>query len=298
MGAYRAGIVAVVGKPNVGKSTLVNTLVGQKVSIVSDKAQTTRKRILGIVTRGEYQIVFADTPGLHSAKSKLGNILNETVRQTLDGVDAVLVVVDASRHPGKEDTALMELLREHELRSKTPVVLCMNKMDLLKPIDVEANYEAYGKLFPTERMMMTSFTRFQNVDKLVGLIVESLPEAPPLYPEDQVTDQSVRSLAAEIVREKALRLTRQEVPHAIATYVENWEETEDLARISAVVMVETDGQKAILIGKGGSMLKKIGTQSREEIEAMLDKRVYLETFVKVRSEWRQNTRLLQELGLV
>lgn len=298
MGAYKAGIVAVVGKPNVGKSTLVNTLVGQKVSIVSDKAQTTRKRILGIHTRGDCQIVFADTPGLHAAKHKLGNILNETVRQTLDGVDVVLVVVDASHHPGKEDVALMEMLRDHQTRANIPVVLCMNKMDLLKPIDVEANYEAYGKLFPTERLMMTSFTRLQNVDKLVEMIVECLPEGPPLYPEDQVTDQSVRSLASEMVREKALRLTRQEVPHAIATYVENWEETETLVRISAVIMVETDGQKAILIGKGGSMLKKIGTQARVEIEEMLGKKVFLESFVKVRSEWRQNTRLLRELELV
>lgn len=290
--------MAVIGKPNVGKSTLVNTLVGQKVSIVSDKAQTTRKRILGIHTRGDCQIVFADTPGLHSAKHKLGSILNETVRQSLEDVDVVLVVVDASHHPGKEDTALMQMLAEHQQRSKVPIVLCMNKMDLLKPVDVEANYDAYGKMFPTERMMMTSFTKLRNIDKLVDMIIECLPEGPPLYPEDQVTDQSMRSLSAEMVREKALRLTRQEVPHAVATYVENWEETPGLTRISVVIMVETDGQKAILIGKGGSMLKKIGTQARLDIEEMLGSHVFLEIFVKVRSEWRQNTRLLHELELV
>lgn len=270
-------------------------MVGQKVSIVSDKAQTTRKRILGIATRGDSQIVFADTPGLHGAKHKLGHVLNETVRQTLDGVDAFLVVVDASRHPGHEDEALAKILKPFE--GKKPLILCLNKMDLLKPLNVQVNYEAYCEMFPTEQTMMTSFTRLQNVDKLQAMIVEALPVGPPLYPEDQVTDQSVRSLAADLIREKVLRLTREEVPHAVATYIEQWEETEQLARIMAVIMVETDGQKAIMIGKGGSMLKKIGTQAREEIEDMIDKKVYIEIFVKVKTDWRQNSRLLHELEL-
>ncbi|MBS1721912.1 MAG: GTPase Era [Armatimonadetes bacterium] len=296
MSAYRAGVVAVVGKPNVGKSTLVNTLVGHKVSIVSDKAQTTRKRILGIHTRGDCQIVFADTPGLHSPKHRLGQVLNETVRQSLDGVDVVLVVVDVSKHPGKADQNLASLIEA--MKGKVPFVLCMNKMDLLKPIDVTANYEAYIELFGTEHNMLTSFSKLQNVDKLVAMIVEQLPEGPPLYPEDHYTDQSVRSLASEFVREKALRLTRKEVPHAVHTYVENWEERDDLARISVVVLVETEGQKAILIGKGGAMLKRIGTESRQEIEELLDKKVFIELFVKVRADWRQSARMLQELEIV
>ncbi len=294
MSSYRSGVVAVVGKPNVGKSTIVNTIVGQKVSIVSDKAQTTRKRILGIATRSNFQIVFADTPGLHTAKHKLGSLLNETIKQSLDGVDLFLVVVDSSRHPSKEDQALMKLLAQY----KTPRILCLNKMDLLRPVDVEDRFHDYQKLFETETIMMTSFTRFQNVDKLVAEIVSRLPEGEPLYPEDIVTDQTVRSMSAEFVREKALRLTKQEVPHAVATYIENWEETDSLARISAVIMVETEGQKAILIGKCGSMLKKIGTQARMEIEELLDKKVFLEIFVKVRSQWRQNKRMLHDLELL
>ena len=277
-----------------GKSTIVNTIVGQKVSIVSDKAQTTRKRILGIATRSNFQIVFADTPGLHTAKHKLGSLLNETIKQSLDGVDLFLVVVDSSRHPSKEDQALMKLLAQY----KTPRILCLNKMDLLRPVDVEDRFHDYQKLFETETIMMTSFTRFQNVDKLVAEIVSRLPEGEPLYPEDIVTDQTVRSMSAEFVREKALRLTKQEVPHAVATYIENWEETDSLARISAVIMVETEGQKAILIGKCGSMLKKIGTQARMEIEELLDKKVFLEIFVKVRSQWRQNKRMLHDLELL
>lgn len=285
-----------VGRPNVGKSTLVNAVVGQKVSIVSDKAQTTRKRVLGICTRGDCQIVFADTPGLHGAKHKLGHVLNETVKQTLDGVDAFLVVVDASRHPGHEDAALAQVLEPYA--GKKPLVLCMNKMDLLKPLNVQINYDAYTALFPTESSMLTSFTKLQNVDKLVEMIVDTLPLGPPLYPEDQVTDQSVRSLAADLIREKVLRLTREEVPHAVATYIEQWEEIETLVHIMAVIMVETEGQKGIMIGKGGAMLKKIGTQAREEIEIMVDKKVYIEIFVKVKADWRQNSRLLHELELV
>lgn len=295
MSEYRAGLVAVVGKPNVGKSTILNTIVGQKVSIVSDKAQTTRRRVLGIHSRSDYQIVFADTPGLHGAKHKLGHLLNETVRQSLSDVDCILIVVDASKHPGKEDQELAALLQQHQ--GKTPVVLCMNKMDLLKPLYVQANYEAYLKLFPTDRHMMTSFTKLQNVDKLVEMLVATLPPGPPLYPDDQVTDQSVRALAADLIREKVLRLTREEVPHAVTTYIENWEETPTLTRVSGVVVVETDGQKAIIIGKGGSMLKKVGTQAREEIEEMLETKVFLELFVKVKSDWRQNSRLLREFEL-
>jgi GTP-binding protein Era len=293
---YRAGAVAVVGRPNVGKSSLVNHVVGQKVSIVSDKPQTTRKRILGIATTPRWQIVFADTPGLHEARHKLGAALNEAARQTLDECDVVLVMVDVSKRPGKEDRALAEQLAL--AGSKRPLVLGMNKMDLLKPVDVEANYEAYLALFPTERSMMTSLTQGHNVDLLVSLLVDALPEGPPLYPEEEVTDQPMRELASELVREKALRLTRQEVPHALATTTEAWEEEDGLTRISVVLLVETEGQKAILIGKKGAMLKRIGTEARLEMEEMIGGRVFLELFVKVRPDWRQNPRWLRELGMV
>ncbi len=310
---YRAGLVAVVGKPNVGKSSLVNAVVGQKVSIVSDKAQTTRRRILGIATRPEWQIAFADTPGLHEPRHRLGAVLNETVLQSLSDVDAVLIMVDVSKRPGKEDRALAQALAsrlgspspapgEGERKSSgPPVVLCLNKMDLLPPAEVQANYDAYVELFATERVMMTSMTREQNLDRLLDLLVGLLPEGDPLYPEDEVTDLPMRDLASELVREKVLRLTRAEVPHAVAAYVESWEEPEEpggAVHIGVVIMVETDGQKGILIGKKGQMLKRVGTEARLEIEEMTGQRVYLELFVKVRTDWRQNPRILSELGFV
>lgn len=296
MGAYRSGIVAVVGKPNVGKSTLINAIVGQKVSIVSDKAQTTRRRIMGVSTEGDHQIVFVDTPGIHKATHKLGHALNETAKSSVDGVDVLLIVVDSSRMPSREDRDVALILKEAGVwETKTPKILCMNKMDLLKAEDVERNYAAYQELFPADEWMMTSFTRNDNVDKLVELLVSRLPEGEPLYPEDTVTDQSMRSLAGELVREKALHLTRQEVPHALATYVEDWDEDDKLVHISVVLLVEREGHKGILIGKKGAMLKRIGTMAREEIQPMVGKKVFLELFVKVREDWRGNLRMLQEL---
>ncbi|MCW5937955.1 MAG: GTPase Era [Fimbriimonadaceae bacterium] len=323
MSSFRAGLVAVVGKPNVGKSSLVNAVVGQKVSIVSDKAQTTRRRILGIASRPDWQIVFADTPGLHKPQHRLGAMLNETMRQSLSDVDLVLVMVDASRMPGKDDRTLAEMVASSQgAGAGPPLVLCLNKMDLLKAADVQSHYDAYAALFPTEHIMLTSVTREQNVDRLVELLVSLLPEGTPLYDPDEVTDQPMRELAAELVREKILRLTRQEVPHAVHVYVEEWDDSGDpspeapepprpsggegvggeggpegTVHISMVVLVETEGQKAIVIGRGGQMLKKIGTEARMEIEEMLERHVFLQLFVKVRSQWRDNLRMLGELGL-
>lgn len=296
MAEHKAGVVAVVGKPNVGKSTFVNLAVGQKVSIVSDKAQTTRRRVLGISTRPEWQIVWVDTPGLHQGRGRLGKALNEAARGSLGGCDAVLVLVDVSRMPSKEDTALAQTLEQAGwLEPGLPLVLGMNKMDLLKAVDVEAHYETYKALFRTERAVMTSLSKKQNVDKLIDACLELIPVGPPLYDEDTFTDQSSRTLSAELVREKALRLTRQEVPHAIATLCETWEEDDRLARIGVMLLVETEGQKAIVIGRGGQMLKKIGTEARAEIEDLLGKKVFLELFVKVRNDWRENQTLLREL---
>lgn len=269
-------------------------MVGQKVSIVSDKAQTTRKRILGILTTGAFQIVFADTPGIQGVKHKFNQILNETARQTLDGVDCILMVVDVSRHPGKEDEEVAQLVSS----SAAPKVLCLNKMDLLKPALVEDNHNAYLKLVPGAESMMTCMTKAQNSDLLLGLVLENCPEGPPLYPAETISDQTERSRAAEFVREKVLQATRQEVPHAVATYIENWEVEGSLTRVSAVILVETEGQKAIIIGQKGKMLKAIGTKARLDIEAMTGTKVYLELFVKVRTNWRGNMKLLHELELV
>lgn len=301
--AFRAGLVGLLGKPNVGKSSLMNLCVGHKVSIVSDKAQTTRRRVLGILTEPDYQIVFVDTPGVHKPHTHLGKILNEVAQQSIVGVDANIVVVDGSRLPDNEDRAIAQMLVDTGWISGTPrkandsVVLCMNKMDLLHASNVEEHVEAYTSLFCTEQYMLTSMRKAQNVELLLRMVVPHLPEGDLIYPEDEFTDQPMRVMASEIVREKALQLTHQEVPHAIATVVDGWEVDEDtlLTRIAVTIVVEKDGQKAIMIGKKGEMLKRIGTESRLEIQELIGSQVFLELFVKVRADWRQNPRMLQEL---
>jgi GTP-binding protein Era len=301
MAAFRSGMVAVVGRPNAGKSTLINTIVGFKVSIVSDKVQTTRRRVLGIATRPDWQIVFVDTPGVHKAQHRLGKALNETAQRSMQDVDAVLIVVDASHKPSDEDRRIAQMLGLDSPNSPangTPRVVCLNKMDLLHPEDVETRHREYGRLFQTDKMMLTSFRKLQNVELLEGMLVGQLPEGPPHYSEDDLTDQSMRMLASELIREKVLWKTRQEVPHAVATTVESWEEEADIVRISATILVEREGQKAILIGKKGQMLKAVGTEARKEIEKILEKKVFLELFVKVREDWRENTRILRELELM
>lgn len=298
--AHRSGIVAVVGRPNVGKSTLTNQLVGHKVSIVSDKPQTTRKRVLGIVSTDDYQMVLVDTPGLHKAHDKLGHALNESARQSVSEPDAVLVMVDVSRMPGKDDQDVFRMLRQEgwlgEKRGR--VVVALNKMDRMTPDRVEANYRAYTKELGEESVVMTSLTKRQNIDLLLGLLLERLPEGPPLYPEDEYTDQPLRDLVGELVREKVLLKTREEVPHAVAVTVDLWEDDGTRVEIMVSIIVEREGQKAIIIGKGGQMLKEIGSEARKEIEELLGQKVYLETHVKVRPDWRTSPRLLQELGLL
>ncbi len=301
MNNHKAGVVAVVGKPNVGKSTLINLVVGHKVSIVSDKAQTTRRRVMGIATTPDYQIVFVDTPGIHKPHTKLGSALNQTARASVYDVDIVLVMVDVSRPPNNEDVNVATILKEAgfltepESDRKIPVILCLNKMDRLPAEHVERNFEIYTKLFATKQTVMTSLVKNQNADLLVGELVTRLPENPDFYPEDTYTDQPMRFLAAELVREKALRLTKEEVPHAVATIVQEWDEAENDVDITVDIIVEREGQKGILIGKQGSMLKQIGTEARLEIEDILGKKVFLRLFVKVRADWRQNPRLLKEL---
>ena len=297
---HKAGLVAVIGKPNVGKSTLVNAVVGHKVSIVSDKVQTTRRRVLGIATHQEYQIVFVDTPGVHKPKHKLGSALNESARGSLYDVDVALVVVDVSKMPSAEDERVAQMLKSAGIigpgsKHTTPVIICMNKMDKLDADRVELHWNTYKKLFETETTVMTSFTKGQNMDILVGLVVSALPENPPFFGEDEYTDQSSRFLVSEIVREKVLHKLKHEVPHAIATFVDAWEDEGKLIHIAVDILVEREGQKAIVIGKKGAMLKAIGTEARTEIEEMLDRKVFLELFVKVREDWRQSPRWLKEL---
>lgn len=290
---FRSGRVALVGKPNVGKSTLLNRIVGQKVSIVSNKPQTTRRKAIGIANGDGWQIAFVDTPGIHDPHNRLGRAMVEQARGALIDVDVVVYVADGSHHPGELDKQIAEMLRTNLEGKKT--ILCLNKMDLLKAENVERNLNAYESLFGTEETMMTTATRGENVEKLIELIVARLPERAPEYAEDEFTDQSSRVLASELVREKILQATREEVPHSTAVLVDEWDESEETLRIEATILVEKASQRGILIGKGGQFLKTIGTKAREEIEEILGRKVFLALHVKVSEGWRQNPRLLAEL---
>jgi len=292
---YFAGYVTLLGKPNVGKSTLLNQIVGQKVSIVSNKPQTTRRRVIGITHGPNYEAVFIDTPGVHDAHTRLGREMVEQARMSLSDIDLIVFVADGAHHPGELDKEIAKMLKASEVQ--VPILLCMNKMDLLKAEDVVRNVEAYRTLLglTDEEYMMTTATSGINVDKLLEMIVLRLPEGKPSYSEDEFTDQSSRFLAAELIREKILVATRQEIPHSVAVMMEEWEEDGDLLRIGASILVERTSQRGILIGKQGSFLKKIGTESRLEIEELLGRRVHLDLHVRVSEDWRMNPRVLREL---
>ena len=292
---HKSGFVAVVGRPNVGKSTLVNSLVGQKIAIVSPKPQTTRNRILGILTLDEAQVVFVDTPGIHRPRHQLGKAMVAAATGALPDADVVMFMVDVSTPPTDEDRMIADLIRD---QSTAPVILVLNKMDLLPAEKVKPHTAAYWNLAPYHReWMMTSATRGDNLDKLLAIIISLLPEGPRYYPGDQVTDQTEREIAAELIREQVLRYTRQEVPHAVAVLVEEFKERENgVVYVSATVFVEKESQKGIIIGKKGQMLRQIGAAARREIERMVGGRVYLDLWVKVRKNWRRDERELRRLG--
>ena len=292
---HRSGFVAVIGRPNVGKSTLINRFVGQKVAIVSPKPQTTRSRIMGILTREEAQVIFVDTPGLHRPHHKLGEAMVATATRAIPDADLVLFMVDVSVRPTDEDRMIAGLVRE---QTQAPVILVLNKMDLLPAEKVKPHTEAYWELAPYHRdWMMTIATEGVNLDKLLAMIVAVLPEGPRYYPGDQVTDQTERQIAAELIREQVLRHTRQEVPHAVAVVVEEFKERESGAiYVAANVFVEKESQKGIIIGRRGQMLRQVGSEARQEIERMTSGRVYLDLWVKVRKGWRRDERELRRLG--
>jgi GTP-binding protein Era len=298
---HRSGFVAVVGKPNVGKSTLMNAYLGQKIAIVSPKPQTTRNRLLGILTlereRGDIadaQIVFVDTPGIHQPLHKLGEYMVETAVRAIPDADVVLFLVDVSRPPGDEDRQIADLLRE---QCRAPVLLVLNKADLLAPEEVSSHFEAYQALGEFDDCLLVSALRGDNRDRLLEEAIERLPPGPRYYPEEQVTDQQLRFMAAELVREQVMRHLRQEIPYSIAVVVQEFKErSEDLTYISANIFVERDTQKAIVLGRRGEMIKRIGQDARREIEQLLDARVYLELWVKVRKKWRKDEKELRRLG--
>jgi GTPase len=289
----RSGIVAVVGRPNVGKSTLVNALVGQKVAIVSEKPQTTRREIRAIWTTEHAQVVFTDTPGYHKPKTLLGSRLNDRVSDAVVGVDVVLHVVDAADGIGRGDAFVFE----HKVVTAGAPALCIvNKIDAIKGHEEVPQLAAAGELGAYEEIVPVSAKTGKGVGLVRELILERLPEGPPLYPDEEITDQPLDVRLAELIREKALAVTHQEVPHSIAVMVEEIEMLGDLTKVHATLVVERGSQKGIVIGKGGRTLKTIGTRAREEMELVLGTKVFLALHVKVLKEWQRDPRALERLG--
>lgn len=295
---YKSGFVSVMGRPNVGKSTLVNALVGQKVAVVSPRPQTTRKHQLGILTLENAQIVFIDTPGIHRPRNKLGERMNEEAQDALEHCELILFLVDASQLPGDEDRLLASRISSLHFAVKT--ILVLNKIDLL-PGDLfeqkmVEHQTAYQALLPQADVIAISATRGDNRQALLAAMLARLPESEPLFPEEQVTDLFERDLAGELIREAALLLLRDEIPHGIAVRVDEFTERgETGAYISATMIVERESHKPIVIGQGGNMLKKIGSAARKEIETMSGRKVYLELRVKVRKNWREDERAVRQL---
>jgi len=292
---HRSGFVAVIGRPNVGKSTLMNRFVGEKVAIVSPKPQTTRTRITGILTRPDVQVIFVDTPGIHRPLHKLGEIMVSTAKHAIPDADVVLFVVDVSVLPGSEDRMIAGIL---ETNTDSPVILVLNKMDRLVPEQVEANTEAYWDLVPRHAAwMMTIATEGVNLDKLLEKVIALLPEGPRYYPGEYITDQTEREIAAELVREQILRRSYHEVPHSVAVVVEAFEErNKGTTYIAADIFVERESQKGIIIGRKGHTIRQIGSAARQAIERMVGGKVYLDLRVKVRKRWREDERELRRLG--
>jgi GTP-binding protein Era len=289
---YKSGFVSIVGRPNSGKSTLLNALVGAKLAIVADRPQTTRSSIQGVLTLPGAQVVFVDTPGIHKPDSAFNKRMMDTVRAALQDRDLLLYVADAVVPFCSADEEALTLLG----KVTTPVLLLLNKVDRLKDKGLLLPLiDRYRSLADFAEYLPISALARQGLDELRRMIVGRLPEGPAYFPEDHLTDQPERFMACELIREKIIRETRQEVPHAAAVLIDHWEETGRLTRISATIYVERDGQKGILIGAGGATLKRIGTQARREMELLLGRKIFLELFVKVRPHWRENPAFLNEL---
>ena len=290
---FRAGFAAVVGRPNVGKSTLINAFLKQKIAAVSPKPQTTRLNQLGILTDENAQIIFVDTPGIHQAVNELGEAMNDTAKETLADADVILWLVDASDRPHKEDRIIAKLLKDHR-----PIIQALNKIDLIPaPEQLEYSRKNFRALLPTAEQILISAQDGAGLDTLKDAIQAHLPEGLPFYPEDQITDLYEREIAADLIREAALAHLQEEVPHAIAVRIEEYKERDaNGAYITATLFVERDSQKGIVIGKKGSMLKAIGTTARLEIEKMSGRKVFLDLRVKVKKNWRTDPNFLRRMG--
>ena len=290
---FRSGFVAVVGRPNTGKSTLVNALVGRKVAIVSDKPQTTRRDVRAVLNGDGYQVVFTDTPGFHKPRTLLGSRLNDLVGEATQGVDAVVQVIDAQAGVGSGDAFVFE----RQLKGFGGPKLCaVNKLDVLRNHDEVPQLAAAAELGAWDDVVPVSAKTGRGVGVLRDLLLEHLPEGPAYFPTDAVTDQPLEVRLAEIVREKALGVTRQEVPHSIAVVVEELEESDTMTTVHAALIVERESQKGIVIGKGGETLKRLGSRAREEMELVLGRKVFLDLRVKVLKEWQRDPKALQRLG--
>lgn len=288
----KTSFIAIVGRPNVGKSTLLNTILGEKVAIVSKKPQTTRNRIIGIYTQGENQIIFLDTPGLHSPRTKLGDFMVKTTSQTLGGVDYAILVVEARESVGDIEFQLIERMKNDGIKS----ILAINKIDSVRPVNIIKTIEAYTAVFDFEAVVPISAKSGKGVDELILECDKFLSEGEWLFPDDIVTDQPERHIAAEIIREKILKMLDEEIPHGTAVVIEEWKEKKGVVSIRAEIYCEKASHKGMIIGKGATTIKKIGMYAREDIEKMLDTKVFLDLYVRVKENWRDSDFNINNFG--
>ncbi|MDO7488110.1 MULTISPECIES: GTPase Era [Peribacillus] len=291
---YKSGFISIIGRPNVGKSTFLNRVIGQKIAIMSDKPQTTRNKVQGVLTQNDSQMIFIDTPGIHKPKHKLGDFMMKVATNTLKEVDLILFMINATEGYGRGDEFIIEKLQS----VKTPVFLVVNKIDAMHPDDLLPIIEKYQQLYPFAAVVPISALEGNNVDTLLEQIKEHLPEGPQFYPADQVTDHPERFIISELVREKVLHLTREEIPHSVAVVIDSIKKMDnsDTINVMATIVVERDSQKGIVIGKQGKMLKEVGSRARVDIENLLGSKVFLELWVKVQKDWRNKASQLRDYG--
>ena len=295
MTEHKSGFVSIIGRPNVGKSTFMNRVIGHKIAIMSDKAQTTRNKIQGVMTREDAQIIFLDTPGINKPKHKLGDYMMRVAKNTLSEIDAIMFMVNVNEDIGRGDEYIMEMLKN----VKTPVFLVLNKIDLVHPDALMPKIEKYKTYMDFTEIVPISALEGLNVDHFIDVLKDYLPEGPKYYPDDQISDHPEQFVVGEIIREKILHLTSEEIPHAIGVNVDRMiKESEERVRIEATIFVERDSQKGIVIGKGGKKLKEVGKRARRDIEMLLGSKVYLELWVKVQKDWRNKVNFIRQMGYV